>query len=110
MRINPVGVSLLVRWELDMLCAISGGNWNNGSLAGVWSLNLNNVRGNSNNNIGFRSDSMPGKPNAADAARQRGSNRRGWCRNVLFESLLVAHSRHAAATAKTGLQTLRGQP
>lgn len=88
-----------------MLCVISGGNWNNGSNAGVWALNLNNVRGNSNNNVGFRADSLPGKPNAAHAARQRGSNRRGWCRNVLFAGLLVARHRHVADTAKTGQPT-----
>lgn len=40
-----------------MLCPISGGNWNNAANAGVWALNLNNVRTNSNNNIGFRADS-----------------------------------------------------
>lgn len=39
------------------MCPISGANWNNGSNAGVWALNLNNVRGNSNNNVGFRADS-----------------------------------------------------
>ncbi|NCU26597.1 hypothetical protein EOM86_07740 [Candidatus Nomurabacteria bacterium] len=37
-----------------MLCLISGGNWNNTSNAGVWALNLNNNRTNSNNNVGFR--------------------------------------------------------
>ena len=41
-----------------MFCVISGGNWNNAAVAGVWSLNLNNARGDSNNNVGFRSDSM----------------------------------------------------
>ena len=41
------------------MCPISGGNWNNSSNAGVWTLNLNNVRTNSNNNVGFRADSMP---------------------------------------------------
>lgn len=41
------------------MCPISGGNWNNSSNAGVWTLNLNNVRTNSNNNMGFRADSMP---------------------------------------------------
>lgn len=45
MRKNPAGSRTLVRWVLDMLCAISGGNWNNGSNAGVWALNLNNDRG-----------------------------------------------------------------
>jgi hypothetical protein len=45
------------------MCPIAGGNWNNGSLAGVWALNLNNVRGNSNNNVGFRTDSaIPRSP------------------------------------------------
>ena len=39
------------------MCPISGGNWNNASNAGVWALNLNNVRGNTNNNVGFRADS-----------------------------------------------------
>jgi hypothetical protein len=34
---------------------IAGGNWNNGSNAGVFYLNLNNPRSNSNSNIGFRS-------------------------------------------------------
>ena len=33
---------------------IRGGNWNNGSNAGVFALNLNNARSNSNTNIGFR--------------------------------------------------------
>ena len=33
---------------------IRGGNWNNGSRAGVFALNLNNDRSNSNTNIGFR--------------------------------------------------------
>jgi len=40
------------------MCPIAGGNWNNAALAGVWALNLNNVRGNSNNNVGCRSDSI----------------------------------------------------
>jgi len=33
---------------------IRGGNWNNGSNAGVFALNLNNARTNRNWNIGFR--------------------------------------------------------
>ena len=48
------------------MCPISGGNWNNGSNASVWAFNLNNVRSNSNNNVGFRSDSVSprtGQPN-----------------------------------------------
>lgn len=32
-----------------------GGNWNNTSNAGVFMLNLNNPRTNTNSNIGFRS-------------------------------------------------------
>jgi hypothetical protein len=90
-----------------MLCVISGGNWNNGGLAGVWTLNLNNVRGNSNNNIGFRADSLPGMPCAAYAARQRGSNRRGWCRNLVLQASLVAAARRVAGHAKTR-QSVKG--
>jgi hypothetical protein len=41
------------------MCPISGANWNNGSNAGVWALNLNNARTNSNTNVGFRADSVP---------------------------------------------------
>ena len=33
---------------------IRGGNWNNGANAGLFNLNLNNERGNYDNNIGFR--------------------------------------------------------
>ncbi|RGE05699.1 hypothetical protein DW826_12365 [Clostridium sp. AM34-11AC] len=38
-----------------MRLPIAGGNWNNGANAGVFNLNLNNARSNSNSNIGFRS-------------------------------------------------------
>ena len=34
---------------------ICGGNWNNTANAGVFNVNLNNPRSNSNSNIGFRS-------------------------------------------------------
>ena len=33
---------------------LRGGNWNNGTQAGAFALNLNNAPSNSNNNIGFR--------------------------------------------------------
>lgn len=36
------------------LCPIVGGNWNNSGLSGVRTRNLNNVRSNSNNNVGGR--------------------------------------------------------
>lgn len=39
------------------MCPIVSANWNNGSNAGVWALNLNNVRSNANNNVGGRADS-----------------------------------------------------
>ena len=38
-----------------MRLPICGGNWNNGANAGVFNVNLNNPRSNSNSNIGFRS-------------------------------------------------------
>jgi hypothetical protein len=34
--------------------ALRGGNWNNGTNAGAFTLNLNNSSGDSNTNIGFR--------------------------------------------------------
>lgn len=100
-RMNLAGLRLPVRRELDMLCVISGGNWNNGSNAGVWALNLNNVRANSNNNIGFRADSLP-RPNATHVARQRGSDRLGLCRNLVLQAPLVAHPHRVVRAAKTG--------
>lgn len=44
----------MIRKGLDMLAPIRGGNWNNGSNAGVFALNLNNSSANSNINVGFR--------------------------------------------------------
>ncbi len=85
-----------------MLCVNSGGNWNNGAIAGVWALNLNNVRSNSNNNYGFRSDSLPNTPYAACADRQRGSLRRALRRNVLLMRPLVATGARVGLHAKTG--------
>lgn len=35
---------------------LRGGNWNNGSNAGLFALNLNNPRSNVNTNVGFRPD------------------------------------------------------
>ena len=56
-----------------------GGNWNNGSGAGVFAMNLNNPRSNSGTNIGFRSalpsSRMPG-PYGARALRGPGQRRR----------------------------------
>ena len=40
------------------LCAIGGGNWNDGSLAGVWALYLSAARGASHVNFGFRAASF----------------------------------------------------
>jgi hypothetical protein len=85
-----------------MLCVISGSNWNNGGIAGVWYLNLNNVRSNSNNNVGFRSDSVPNTPYAACADWQRGSLRRALRRNVAPQCPLVAPLTHVGHAAKTG--------
>lgn len=45
------------------MCPISGGNWNDASNAGVWALNLNNARDTTNDNVGFRADSIsPHRP------------------------------------------------
>ena len=89
-----------------MLCVISGGNWNNGAIAGVWALNLNNVRANSNTNYGFRSDSSPNTPHAACTAWQRGSLRRALRRNVLLARPLVSSAAHVGRLLKIGLGAL----
>jgi hypothetical protein len=39
-----------------LTCVLSSGNWNNSSNAGVWNVNWNNNRTNSNNNVSFRCD------------------------------------------------------
>ena len=40
------------------LCVISGGGWDNGSNAGVWTLALSDVRGVSASTVGFRAASF----------------------------------------------------
>ena len=39
-----------------LICVLSCNNWNNTSNAGVWNVNLNNNRTNTNNNVSFRAD------------------------------------------------------
>ena len=39
------------------MCPISGGYWDGTTYAGVWTLNCNNVRGDSDVNVGGRADS-----------------------------------------------------
>lgn len=79
------------------MCPISGGNWDNASNAGVWTLNLNNNRANSNNNIGFRSDSvLPriGQPN--------GGTKGGAFRQALLAAKSVYH--FVSSRAGNGLE------
>lgn len=54
-----------------MICVLSGGNWNNGGIAGVCCADLNNYRSNSNNTVGFRADC--GSPSYS--ARKQWGNR-----------------------------------
>lgn len=55
--------------RIDM-CPIGGGNWSNGANAGAWAVNLNNARGNTNANVGFRSDSdTPNAPRGDGGAK-----------------------------------------
>lgn len=59
-----------------LLALLAGGNWNNGSIAGVWARNWNNHRVNSNNNVGFRSsdyDSLPDSLSRAHWGHRDGS-------------------------------------
>ena len=43
---------LKIMWVSLNMCALGGGNWDNNTIAGVWTRNLNNVRNNANNNVG----------------------------------------------------------
>ena len=58
------------------MCPISGGNWDNGSMAGAWALNLNNVRANSNDNVGFRADSASPRISQENGGTKGGAFRR----------------------------------
>lgn len=69
------------------MCPISGGNWNNSANAGVWNLNWNNGRGNSNDNIGFRSDS--GLPRIA---WQMVDSREHFSRTGCAKSAAISHT------------------
>lgn len=75
------------------MCPISGGNWNNGANAGVWALNLNNTRSNSNNNVGGRSDLGPLLAVRKDKVEQRDAVSRPPGRNLSDPSFLVASRR-----------------
>ena len=76
------------------MCPIAGGNWNNGANAGVWALNLNNVRGNSNNNVGFRADSAT--PRTPHGARPGDGGAKG----DVFRCVCAVHpAAHAAKSA-----------
>ena len=79
-----------------MLCPISGGNWNNTTNAGVWALNLNNARTNSNDNMGARADLATHLTIRKDGVEQREtfSGRR---RNLQLAAFPVARRERQAA-------------
>jgi hypothetical protein len=54
---NQFGNDFLYDARTTDLCVVSGGNWYDGSIAGVWALILNNDRGYSSDLIGFRAAS-----------------------------------------------------
>jgi len=60
------------------MCPISGGNWNNTSNAGVWAFSLATVRGNSNNNVGFRADSASPHIGQPKGGTKGGAFRQPW--------------------------------
>ncbi|MEI7590389.1 MAG: hypothetical protein WCJ49_03655 [Deltaproteobacteria bacterium] len=51
---NPFGSDRLWDYKPNEMCPISGGGWDDGTGAGVWTLYLNFVRGNSLNYVGCR--------------------------------------------------------
>ena len=54
MKKNTKNILTNKKIRVQIITRLRGGNWNNGSNAGVFALNLNNLRSNSNNNVGFR--------------------------------------------------------
>lgn len=80
-----------------MLCLISGTNWDNGSISGVWALNLNNVRGNSNDNVGFRSDCIATrKSGMLPSVRNRESSLLRLAAKSVCSGLFSSHGDHQA--------------
>lgn len=75
------------------MCPISGGNWNNSSNAGIWALNLNNNYGNSNVNVGARSDLESPLAVSNDRVEQRGVASGPYGRNLPDPLFLVAARR-----------------
>lgn len=61
---------------------IRGGNWNNATNAGVFALNLNNLRSNANGNIGFR----PALPPKSDAVGLPGQRTVQGCKGSCFHA------------------------
>lgn len=51
------GADYYYQYVRSELCLRAGGNWSNGSTAGVWSVNWNHARGSSGSNVGFRAAS-----------------------------------------------------
>lgn len=74
------------------MCPIAGGNWNNASDAGVWALNFNNSRTNSNNNVGFRADSESPRTPQGDGGAKGDAFRQG----CPAKSECMSHSGRAA--------------
>ena len=60
-------------------CANRGGNWNNGTNAGVFNLNFNNPRSNSNDNIGGRPASLSAGKVCMISRDHAGAETKGAC-------------------------------
>lgn len=66
------------------MCPIVSANWNNGSNAGSWALNLNNVRANANNNVGGRADSDSPRTTKVDGGAKGGAFWQATAKSVLI--------------------------
>lgn len=51
---NAFGSDYLYDYKPNDMCPIAAFHWGSGATAGVWALSLNNVRGSSNDSVGFR--------------------------------------------------------
>ena len=83
------------------MCPIVSANWDNGSNAGVWALNLNNVRSNANTNVGGRADSASPRTAQADGGTKGGAFWR--------LAMRAAKSMLMSISGRAGLSSIEGQ-
>ena len=89
---------MVTNGQHNNMCVISGMNWDNTSNAGVRAVNLNNNRGNSNNNVSFRADSISKECALMHRLEIQGYAVRHYAKST-SDSFLVGNIRRSGAAA-----------